>query len=142
MNQRWNPRSAAALFAALLLAPASTAVAQQSPLQEKVVAEAADDYAQYCAACHGAAGKGDGELASKLVKPPSDLTAIAARDDGFPFWRVYEIIAGEVSVPGHDTFQMPAYAARLKADEGKPGYLPSHLRVLLLTHYLENLQAR
>ena len=125
-----------AFFACLLGASVSAAWAQQA----KVVAAAADDYAAYCAACHGAAGQGDGELASKLVKPPGDLTAIAARDGGFGFWRVYDVIASEKPVPGHDTFQMPQFAARMKADEGKPGYLPAHLRILLLTHYLESLQ--
>lgn len=115
----------------------SDALAQHA----RVIAEAQEDYALYCAACHGGAGGGDGELAAKLVKPPSDLTGIRQRDGEFPFWRVYAMIAGDQAVPGHETFQMPHYAERMKADESKPGYLPAHIRVLLLTHYLESLQA-
>ena len=129
--------AASLLFACLLLSGTQSGFAQQA----KVVAAAADDYARYCAACHGAAGHGDGELAAKLVMPPSDLTRITERNGGFPFWRVYDIIASEQPVPGHDTFQMPQFAARLNADESKPGYLPAHIRILLLTHYLESLQA-
>jgi hypothetical protein len=52
------------------------------------------------------------------------------------------MIAGEQAVPGHDTFQMPRYAERMKVDEGKPGYLPARNRIMLLTHYLESPQAR
>jgi len=129
---------AAALSALLLTAALNGAAAQQA----RVVAEAADDYAAYCAGCHGAAGKGDGELAAQLVTPPSDLTQITRRYGDFPFWRVYDIIASEEPVSGHDTFQMPQFAARLEADAGKPGYLPGHLRILLLTHYVEDLQGR
>ncbi len=138
MNRRVRHRLAAGLACACLsFASTPWAVAQQA----KVVGEAADDYARYCAACHGAQGRGDGELATKLVEPPSDLTSISQRSGSFPFWRIYDVIAGDQPVPGHDTFQMPEFAARLKADESKPGYLPAHIRILLLTHYLESLQA-
>jgi len=108
----------------------------------KVIADAVDDYARYCAACHGPQGRGDGEMAAILVKSPSDLTQITERYGRFPFWRVYSIIAGDEPITGHDTFQMPQYSARMKADESKPGYLPTHIRILLLTHYLESLQPR
>ena len=125
-----------ALLAGTLFGGVQAVSAQQA----KVIAEGFDDYTRYCAACHGPQGRGDGELAPILVKPPSDLTRITEPSGRFPFWRVYDIIAGDVSVPGHDTFQMPQYRSRMKADEGKPGYLPTHIRILLLTHYLESLQ--
>ena len=32
-------------------------------------------FAQYCATCHGDAGKGDGQNASNLTPPPPDFTA-------------------------------------------------------------------
>ncbi len=81
-------------------------------------------------------------MAPILASPPSDLTQISSDTGAFPFWRIYNIIAGDVAVPGHDTFQMPRFDERLQADVGKPGYLPSHIRVLLLTHYVESLQTR
>ena len=119
-NRSYRCLAALAVFNCALFSGVQSVSAQQ----EKVVAEAAEDYRLYCVACHGAEGKGDGELASKLIKPPSDLTGIAARHGGFPFWRVYAMVAGEEPVPGHDTFQMPQYAERMKADEEMPGYLP------------------
>ena len=41
-----------------------------------------NEYANQCASCHGAAGKGDGPLQPFLVKPPSDLTTLAQRHGG------------------------------------------------------------
>ena len=127
-----------AFLACALLASVQGASAQQG----KVIADGAEDYMLYCAACHGPEGQGDGEMAPILVKPPTDLTRIAERHGRFPFWRVYSMVAGDVPVPGHDTFQMPQYGVRMKADEEKPGYFPTHIRILLLTHYLESLQPR
>ncbi len=45
-------------------------------------------------------------------------------------------------MPGHDTHQMPEFFARLKSQDLKPGYLPAHVRILELTHYLESLQTK
>jgi hypothetical protein len=85
-------------------------------------------------------GTGKGELGVKLVKPPKDLTAIAKASGGeFPFWRVFDIIAGDTDVPGHETFHMPLYSQRMRGQEAA-GLPPAHVRVLELTHYLESIQ--
>jgi mono/diheme cytochrome c family protein len=110
--------------------------------QDEVVADGRADFELHCQACHGAGGRGDGPMAALLVVPPSDLTAIAAANDGaFPFWRVYAQIEGKSPVKGHETFQMPIFGERLERDVGRPGFLAPHLRVLLLTHFVESLQA-
>jgi mono/diheme cytochrome c family protein len=128
------------LIVAALIILARTA-AGESAARAKLLGEGRQDYEENCVACHGADGKGGGELAAKLIKPPSDLTRIATANGGtFPFWRVFEIVAGDKQVPGHDTFQMPKFFASLKSQDFKPGYLPAHVRVLELTHYLESLQ--
>ena len=135
------PWSWAAALAAVMLsiAPASRALAQDP----EVLAQGKDDYAWHCTACHGEKGRGDGPMATILTVPPADLTAIAAAGGGrFPFWRIYDIIAGKQNVAGHQTFQMPDFWARYRRDEAKPGYLPAHIRILLLTHYVESLQER
>ena len=117
--------------------------APASAAQDQVVAEGRADYETYCLACHGATGRGDGAMAEILVVPPTDLTTIAARNDGrFPFWRVYRIINGREAVAGHETFQMPLLGQRFQQDEAKAGYLPAYIRVLLITHYLDSIQAR
>ena len=94
-------------------------------------------------ACHGADGKGQGDLGQKLFKKPKDLTTITQRNDGdFPFLRVFEIIAGEKPVPGHETMHMPEYAKRMRQNDFKLGYHQAHLRILELTHYLESIQSK
>jgi len=108
--------------------------------RDRVIAEGADDYKAYCSACHGPKGQGKGEMAPILVKPATDLTQLADRRGRFPFWRVYNIIAGNEPVAGHDTFQMPQFSTRLRKDDHKPGYHPAHIRILLLTHYIDSLQ--
>lgn len=110
-------------------------------LRDKVLVEGKADYLENCTACHGADATGKGELAAKLVKPPRDLTVISKSNGGtFPFWRVFAIIAGDSEVEGHDTHQMPDFASRMSAYERKPGYQDAHVRVLELTHYLQEIQ--
>lgn len=131
-----------ALISMGLLAAAAFA-ANASDSKRAVLDDGRMEFEENCTACHGKDGTGTGELAVKLVKPPKDLTAIAARNGGtFPFWQVFEIIAGETPVAGHDTFQMPQYSKRMRAQEGEPGFLPAHVRVLELTHYLESIQKK
>lgn len=129
----------AAVVLLLILLPRAAAAGAR----DTIIAEGRQEFAESCVACHGADGKGTGDLATKLVKPPKDLTAIAAANGGqFPFWRVFEIIAGETAVPGHETHQMPSFIADMKGDNQKPGYNPAHYRVLALTHYLESVQTK
>ncbi len=53
-------------------------------------------YKQFCAACHGADGKGDGPAASNLKTRPSDLTTLAKRHEGsfhtITFQRSYALV--------------------------------------------------
>lgn len=48
------------------------------------MADGASDYATFCSTCHGAAGAGDGPVASGLTPKPADFTSAefwASRDD-------------------------------------------------------------
>jgi mono/diheme cytochrome c family protein len=59
------------------------AAAQQNPIADKTqlpptyVPSGKTMYKQYCAACHGADGKGRGPAAASLNTRPSDLTTLA-----------------------------------------------------------------
>jgi mono/diheme cytochrome c family protein len=100
-----------------------------------------EEFQESCAARHGADASGRGELANKLMKPPKDLTMIAEENGGtFPFWRVFDIIAGDTKVEGHDTSQMPLFSERMRGQESAGVFPPAPLRVLALTHYLESIQ--
>jgi mono/diheme cytochrome c family protein len=130
------------LGAGLLLGSVASGLAQDQPDQQ-VIGEGKSDFSWHCSACHGESGKGDGPMAKMLIKPPADLTAIARANGGtFPFWRVYHVIAGKTPVPGHETFQMPDFWRRFSGDEKEWGFLPPHVRVLELTHYVQSLQEK
>ena len=102
-------------------------------------------YADKCAVCHGATGKGDGELATRLDPGPADLTRIAARRDGvWPTLEVMGIIDGYSKryLPGT---QMPIYDEFLEGDlvtfdtgNGRQQRTPADL--LAITRYLETIQ--
>jgi mono/diheme cytochrome c family protein len=130
------------LGTALLVALGGAALAQEHP-DETVLGEGKSDFQWQCTPCHGESGKGNGPMAKMLVKPPADLTTIAKANGGtFPFWRVYSIIAGKTAVPGHETLQMPDFWRRFRGQEKEWGFLPPHVRVLELTHYVESLQQK
>lgn len=139
MERMFRPLVLAAVSAAALVALGPAALAQQ----EKVVADGKGEYVENCAVCHGESGKGDGRMAEILNVPPTDLTTIAKRSGGtFPFWPIYAKIDGEEPVKGHMFSLMPIWFERFQHDESKPGYLPAHVRILELVHYLESIQAK
>jgi mono/diheme cytochrome c family protein len=141
--KKWHPWPIWAFFLVAVLLVILARAAAAEDVQSRVLTDGRQDYEENCIACHGADATGMGELGKKLIKPPKDLTGIATRSGGqFPFWRVFDIIAGEVEVVGHETFQMPDYFARMRGEERKPGYLPAHVRILELTHYLESIQKK
>lgn len=108
-----------------------------------ILDEGTMEFEENCAACHGKDGTGRGELGARFAVPPKDLTTFAQRNGGvFPFWPVFEVIAGEKPIPGHDTLDMPLFSKRMRAQEGHPGFLPSYIRILEVTHYLESIQKK
>ena len=118
-----------------------TAIAEEEKTRNAVLDIGREEFQESCSACHGADASGRGELANKLVKPPKDLTMIAENNGGtFPFWRVFDIIAGDTKVEDHDTSQMPLFSERMRGQELAGVFPPAPLRVLALTHYLESIQ--
>ena len=118
-----------------------TVIAEEEKTRNAVLDIGREEFQESCSACHGADASGRGELANKLVKPPKDLTMIAENNGGtFPFWRVFDIIAGDTKVEDHDTSQMPLFSERMRGQESAGVFPPAPLRVLALTHYLESIQ--
>jgi mono/diheme cytochrome c family protein len=118
-----------------------TVIAEEEKTRNAVLDIGREEFQESCSACHGADASGRGELANKLVKPPKDLTMIAENNGGtFPFWRVFDIIAGDTKVEDHDTSQMPLFSERMRGQETSGVFPPAPLRMLALTHYLESIQ--
>ena len=70
----------------------------------------ADLYMSYCAACHGAEGRGDGPVATNLKTDTPDLTTLSRRSgDEFPRQRVERYIRNEAGPESHGTPAMPLW---------------------------------
>jgi mono/diheme cytochrome c family protein len=140
--ERVTVRAATCSLLLLIVFASTPLAAAGGRTQAAVFNDGKQEFEENCVACHGRDGTGKGELGVKLVKPPKDLTAIAKANGGeFPFWRVFDIVAGDTDVPGHETFQMPLYSQRMRGQEAA-GLPPAHVRVLELTHYLESIQRK
>ncbi|MBF9048219.1 c-type cytochrome [Rhodobacterales bacterium LSUCC0031] len=70
------------------------------PVMAQDIAIGAVLYRDFCAACHGVAGKGDGTMADLMRRPPADLTRLAGGGP-FPILRVAATIDGRGRLPAH-----------------------------------------
>lgn len=140
----------AALFLAMGLtllpvaaAPAAAQDAVTLPPAAKQSVIGADLFRTYCASCHGTAARGDGPLASAMIRKPADLTEIAKRNGGlFPSELVFRTIDGRKPIRGHGGPDMPVWGdafarSRFGGDEESVRRTIQHL-----VDFLESIQAR
>ena len=117
---------------------AGSATAQDSDIGAQL-------YADYCAACHGAAGLGDGDMADVVNVPSPNLTLLAKNNDGvFPMLDVLHVIDGRSGTRAHGG-AMPlwgrVFSDQIGDSEGEYGsVLEVRGRVLSLAKYLESIQ--
>ena len=71
-------------------------------------------YGDFCAVCHGPAGRGDGPMAEALTVAPPDLTMLA-EDGEFPVLRVARQIDGRDPLVAHGG-EMPLYGQWFEGD--------------------------
>lgn len=136
-----DPVRTLSLLPVLALGACVLATAPQS------IPTGAEDFLDYCSACHGPSGKGDGELAGTLSKKPADLTRLAARNGGaFPTTRVMAKIWGYTG--GRDGAEvMPNFGPLLDSEtvpyDGGDGIMtPTPIRLVQIAEHLKSLQAR
>jgi mono/diheme cytochrome c family protein len=100
-------------------------------------------FQQYCSACHGPGGRGNGPVAAALKTPPADLTRIAQRRGGqLPEADMAAIIDGRTAIEAHGSREMPVWGQRFSdqfgggavGDEAVRGHL------LVLIDYLKSIQ--
>ena len=91
-----------ALALAITLGAQSTITAQEPAAARTSMAIAgANNFAQYCVACHGKDAKGTGTLAATLKPKPADLTGLTTRNGGtFPRDMVFQVIDGSKKLTG------------------------------------------
>lgn len=120
----------------------ATAVLAQDADQEFTVGR--EEYLVACAACHGEAADGNGEIATMFKDRVPDLTGIAKRNDGvFPLLNVIQAIDGRAVIRGHGN-PMPVFGNRYRAEATGTAVLGAEAlargRVLELALYLQSIQ--
>jgi mono/diheme cytochrome c family protein len=104
------------------------------------------DFMNYCAACHGVEGKGDGTVAEFLTISAADLTQMSLRNGGiFPRQRAIEVIDGRAQVSVHGERDMPVWGDwfKFEADSDGAGTKTEKVvreRITALVDYLESIQ--
>jgi protein-S-isoprenylcysteine O-methyltransferase Ste14 len=100
-------------------------------------------YMSYCAACHGADGKGDGPAASALKEPPPDLTTLAENNGGkYPADHVAAVLRFGVEAPAHGSKEMPTWGDLFAALHGGHTSAQVNLRIANLNDYIKSLQTK
>ncbi len=102
-------------------------------------------YMEYCSACHGETGIGDGPMARAMSKPPKNLTLLSVRhNDTFPKAKVMSIVDGyarsDLSGPGMPQFGELLAGDLVPFDSGDGIATPTPRRLVALVEYLENIQ--
>lgn len=133
-----------ALVAAAALSSAPVATAQEPARARTSLAIAgANNFAQYCVACHGKDAKGTGTLAPNLRPKPADLTLLSKNNGGtFPRDMVFQIIDGSTKVKGHGGGDMPEWGAAFKASSGSGDAAAVARQIDSLVDYLETIQVK
>lgn len=100
-------------------------------------------YQRFCAACHGAEGRGDGPVASSLAVLVPDLTRLfQRRGNRFPAAEIREVIDGRSVVIAHGTRYMPVWGYEFWVEEGGDVVAEEEARIMIdrLVNYLESIQ--
>lgn len=125
-----------------LLVPVGLAMAGCMP--DTPTPTGAEDFASFCAGCHGTGGKGDGPDAGLLARRPADLTQLSAQNGGaFPGTAVMAKIWGYTG--SRDGSPMPAFGPLLQGDlvphDGGDGIgTPTPVRLVGIAEHVRSLQ--
>lgn len=131
------------LVAALTVAFAASGGLAQTKVEKTPIERTKIDgkvmFENYCAACHGMTGKGDGPAASALKVKPTDLTMLSFNNKGvFPELRVRRFIEGADEVAAHGNREMPIWGDLFKS----LGRDMVPIRVSQLVEHVNSLQKK
>ena len=100
-------------------------------------------FQRFCAACHGAEGRGDGPVASSLAVLVPDLTRLyQRRGNMFPAAEIREVIDGRSVVIAHGTRYMPVWGYEFWLEEGADVVAEEEARIMIdrLVNFLRSIQ--
>jgi len=111
------------------------------PVRQSTITQGPLLYRNYCATCHGMAGKGNGPAAPALKTPPPDLTVLAKNNNGtFPQLKVINILENGTDLAAHGSKEMPIWGPVFRSMG--PDRNLGHLRQVNLTEYLKSIQEK
>jgi mono/diheme cytochrome c family protein len=112
---------------------------ERAPIPHSNPVSGQEMYKDYCAACHGATGKGDGPAVEFLKAPPADLTMMAERNNGkFPVAHFDAVFRFGTEAHPHGTTDMPIWGP-LFSTRNKD---LMDMRIRNLRSYVESIQAK
>ena len=102
-----------------------------------------DNYASYCATCHGMDARGDGPAAPAMKKLVPDLRMIASRHGGkFDRIDVETMIEGTNRTLAHGSTDMPIWGEAFRYPRNGSSKEQATLRIKNLVTYLESIQVK
>ena len=100
-------------------------------------------FLNYCSACHGESGRGDGPVARGLVAAVPDLTAITRRYGEFPSMLIADTIDGRgARIDAHGTRTMPVWGYEFWVEEGGDVAAQREMKQVIakLVDYIRSIQ--
>jgi mono/diheme cytochrome c family protein len=135
---------AAAFLLAVGFAGSQEKKLEKVPIKPTSAASGEEMYKEYCAACHGRAGKGDGPAVAALKVPPPDLTMLAKNNGGkYPADHVEAVLRFGVAGASHGTKEMPIWGpllGSLGAIKHDPAMV--QMRIFNLSKHIESIQTK
>jgi len=111
------------------------------PVKQTSAASGESMYVNYCAACHGANGKGGGPALSALSTRPTDLTTLARNNGGkFPTNHVVVVLRYGLTRPSQGSVDMPAWGPILGSMDQANQAAEEQQRISNLTRFLNTMQ--
>ena len=128
-----------ALAAILVCGSLAETASQTEHGSASAITSGKETFLEYCAACHGDRGTGNGPAASALRKRPPNLRTLAKRKGGFSAADVEAAIRGvEVSIPAHGSPEMPVWGHYFTAVDRTDA--DAQQRITNLVTFIESLQ--
>jgi mono/diheme cytochrome c family protein len=132
----------AVLFVMFTAAAKDQPIGNKTPFPPSYTPSGEVMYKQFCAACHGADGKGNGPAASTLIAPPADLTTLAKRHAGqFPFEYVSNVLRFGPGPSAHGSSDMPTWGPVFQLMD-KSNERAVQIRIKHLCDFLASVQER
>jgi mono/diheme cytochrome c family protein len=116
---------------------------KQVPITYSDPGSGAQMYKDYCAACHGIVGRGNGPAAEFLKAPPPDLTTMAQRNDGkYPSSRVTSTLRFGTGTGAHGNVDMPIWGPLFRTQHQLDGDAVVKQRIANLVDFIGSLQQK